>query len=101
MMNDLWVESYRPKTVEECILPPHLKDTFKEIVATGEIPNMLFTGTSGLGKTTVARAICNELGLDYILINASENGKHRHSPWQNQTVRLIHIPVGWIQSGHP
>ena len=73
-MNDLWVESYRPKTVEECILPPHLKDTFKEIVATGEIPNMLFTGTSGLGKTTVARAICNELGLDYILINASENG---------------------------
>ena len=74
MMNDLWVEQYRPKTIEECILPPHLKDTFKEIVATGEIPNMLFTGTSGLGKTTVARAICNELGLDYILINASENG---------------------------
>ena len=74
MMNDLWVESYRPKTIEECILPPHLKDTFKEIVATGEVPNLLLSGTAGLGKTTVARAICNELGLDYILINASESG---------------------------
>ena len=74
MMNDLWVEQYRPKTIEECILPPHLKDTFKEIVATGEVPNLLLSGTAGLGKTTVARAICNELGLDYILINASESG---------------------------
>ena len=74
MMNDLWVERYRPSTIDECILPQHLKDTFKEIVATGEVPNMLFTGTAGLGKTTVARAICNELDLDYILINASESG---------------------------
>ena len=73
-MNDLFVEKYRPKTIEECILPPHLKDTFKEIVATGEVPNLLLSGTAGLGKTTVARAICNELGLDYILINASESG---------------------------
>ena len=73
-MNDLWVESYRPKTVNECILPQTLKTQFNEIVKTGEVPNMLFTGTSGLGKTTVARAICNELGLDYILINASEDG---------------------------
>jgi DNA polymerase III delta prime subunit len=74
MMNDLWVESYRPKTVNECILPQALKSQFNDIVKTGEVPNMLFTGTSGLGKTTVARAICNELGLDYILINASEDG---------------------------
>ena len=74
MMNDLWCEKYRPSTIDECILPQHLKDTFKEIVATGEVPNMLFTGTAGLGKTTVARAICNELDLDYILINASESG---------------------------
>lgn len=73
-MNDLWVEQYRPKTIEECILPKHLKDTFNEIVKTGEVPNMLFTGTAGLGKTTVARALCNELDLDYILINASESG---------------------------
>ena len=73
-MNDLWVESYRPKTVNECILPQALKTQFNDIVKTGEVPNMLFTGTSGLGKTTVARAICNELGLDYILINASEDG---------------------------
>ena len=74
MINDLWVEQYRPKTIEDCILPKHLKDTFTEIVKTGEVPNMLFTGTAGLGKTTVARALCNELGLDYILINASESG---------------------------
>ena len=73
-MNDLWVESYRPKTIDECILPDHLKQQFKEIVSTGEVPNLLLTGTAGLGKTTVARAICNELGLDYILINASESG---------------------------
>lgn len=74
MIESLWVEKYRPKTVEECILPKHLKDQFRDIVTTGEIPNMLFSGTAGLGKTTVARAICNELDLDYILINASESG---------------------------
>ena len=74
-MNDfLWVEKYRPKTIEETILPPSLKQTFQEIVSKGELPNMLFTGTAGLGKTTVAKAICNELDLDYILINGSEEG---------------------------
>ena len=73
-MNDfLWVEKYRPKTVADCILPTSLKKTFSDIVATGEIPNMLFTGTAGLGKTTVAKAICQELDLDYILINGSED----------------------------
>ena len=74
MVESLWVEKYRPTTIDECILPDHLKSQFKEIVATGEVPNMLLTGTAGLGKTTVARAICNELDLDYILINASESG---------------------------
>ena len=74
MITDLFVEKYRPQTIEDCILPKHLKQTFTEIVKTGEVPNLLLTGTSGLGKTTVARAICNELGLDYILINASEDG---------------------------
>ena len=74
-MNDfLWVEKYRPKTIEETILPPSLKQTFQEIVSKGELPNMLFTGTASLGKTTVAKAICNELDLDYILINGSEEG---------------------------
>jgi DNA polymerase III delta prime subunit len=74
-MNEfLWVEKYRPQTVSDCILPEHLKKTFSDIVATGEIPNMMFTGTAGLGKTTVAKAICNELDLDYILINGSEDG---------------------------
>ncbi len=70
----LWVEKYRPKTVSDTILPESLKQTFQKIVDSKELPNMLFTGTAGLGKTTVARALCNELGCDYILINGSEEG---------------------------
>src|SRR6056300_370183 len=70
----LWVEKYRPRTVAETVLPPALKKTFENIVAGGELPNMLFSGTAGLGKTTVARAICDQLGLDYIVINGSEEG---------------------------
>ena len=65
----LWVEKYRPQTVAETILSDNLKSTFQKIVESKEIPNMLFTGTAGTGKTTVARALCNELDLDYILIN--------------------------------
>ena len=70
----LWVEKYRPQTIEECILDKSLKDTFNKIAESGEIPNMLFTGTAGLGKTTVAKALCNMLDLDYIVINGSEEG---------------------------
>jgi DNA polymerase III delta prime subunit len=70
----LWVERYRPQKVADTILPSALKQTFQNIVTTGDIPNMLLTGTAGLGKTTVAKAMCNELGLDYILINGSEEG---------------------------
>jgi DNA polymerase III delta prime subunit len=75
MSNDfLWVEKYRPKTIADTILPDSLKQVFQKIVDGGELPNMLFTGTAGLGKTTVARALCNSLELDYILINGSEEG---------------------------
>jgi len=70
----LWVEKYRPKTIEDCVLPEHIKNTFQEIVNTGEMHNMLLCGTAGLGKTTVAKALCNELDLDYMMINASEDG---------------------------
>ena len=70
----LWVEKYRPKTIDDVILPVDLKGFFKEVVKSGELPNMLFTGTAGLGKTTVAKALCNELNLDWILINGSEEG---------------------------
>jgi len=69
----LWCEEYRPKTIDECILPEDLKVTFNKIVETGEMHNMLLSGTSGLGKTTVAKALCHELNLDYILINSSED----------------------------
>lgn len=70
----LWVEKYRPKKISDTILPEGLMKTFKELVATGQLPNMIFSGTPGVGKTTVARALCNELDLDYILINGSEEG---------------------------
>ena len=70
----LWVEKYRPRTVSDCILPPNLLDIFTKIVETGDLPNMMFTGTAGLGKTTVARALCEQLGVDYIVINGSEEG---------------------------
>lgn len=75
MSNDfLWVEKYRPRKIADTILPKPLKDTFQKVVDSGEMQNMLFTGTAGLGKTTVAKALCNELGLDYIIINGSEEG---------------------------
>lgn len=70
----LWVEKYRPKKINDTILPQQLKDTFNAIVDKGDLPNMLFTGTAGLGKTTVARALCNSLDLDHIVINGSEEG---------------------------
>ena len=70
----LFVEKYRPQTIEDCILPEGLKETFQDIVTGGELPNMMFTGSAGVGKTTVARALCNELDIDYMMINGSEDG---------------------------
>lgn len=70
----LWCEKYRPKTVGECILPPDMKQTFQSFVDGKNIPNLLLTGRSGVGKTTVAMAMLNELGCDYIMINGSLNG---------------------------
>ena len=68
----LWVEKYRPKTIADCILPESIKNTFLEFVGQKEIPNLLLSGGSGVGKTTVARALCEELHCDYIIINGSE-----------------------------
>jgi DNA polymerase III delta prime subunit len=68
----LWVEKYRPHKLDDCILPDDQLKTFREFVATGEIPNMLLCGSAGVGKTTIARAICEELECDYIIINGSE-----------------------------
>jgi DNA polymerase III delta prime subunit len=67
----LWVEKYRPHRIDDCILPDDMKKTFKEFVAQGQIPNMLLCGGAGMGKTTVARALCEELGCDYTIINGS------------------------------
>jgi DNA polymerase III delta prime subunit len=74
MKEFLWVEKYRPQRINDVVLPTDLKKTFSEIVKSGEVPNMLFTGTAGLGKTTVAKAICNELNIDYLMVNCSEEG---------------------------
>lgn len=68
----LWVEKYRPQTIDECILPDSMKKTFKEFINSGELPNFLFCGGAGVGKTTVAKALCNEIGAEYLFINGSE-----------------------------
>lgn len=74
-MNDfLWVEKYRPKKVSECILPGDLLETFSNYVIAEQIPNMLLSGGPGIGKTTVAKALCNEIGADVLVINGSMNG---------------------------
>lgn len=72
--NVLWVEKYRPRTISETILPDHLKSTFQEFVNKKEVPNLLLSGRAGTGKTTVAKAMLEELGCDYIVINGSLNG---------------------------
>jgi len=75
MSDFIWVEKYRPKTIEECILPESIKKTFQDFLTAGEIPNMLLSGPPGIGKTTVAKALCNELGADYYVINGSDEGR--------------------------
>jgi DNA polymerase III delta prime subunit len=70
----LWTQLYRPRKIEDCILPKSLKDTFQEFVKQGNVPNLLLCGTQGTGKTTVARALCEELGFDVLEINGSMNG---------------------------
>jgi DNA polymerase III delta prime subunit len=69
------VEKYRPKTIEDCILPESTKTMFREFLNKGEIPNMLLAGPPGIGKTTVAKALCNELGVDVYVINGSDEGR--------------------------
>ena len=75
MSDFIWVEKYRPKTIEECILPDNTKKTFQSFLDKGEIPNMLLAGPPGIGKTTVAKALCNELGVDVYVINGSDEGR--------------------------
>jgi len=75
MSDYLWVEKYRPKKIEDCILSQDIKETFSQFLTQKEIPNLLLSGTAGTGKTTVARALCEELGADYIIINGSDEGR--------------------------
>jgi DNA polymerase III delta prime subunit len=71
----LWVEKYRPKTIEDCILPDNIKKTFQDFLNKGEVPNLLLAGPAGCGKTTVAKALCKELGVDVYVINGSDEGR--------------------------
>ena len=75
MSDFIWVEKYRPKTIDDCILPENIKKTFSDFLNRGEIPNMLLSGPPGVGKTTVAKALCNELGVDFYVINGSDEGR--------------------------
>ena len=74
MQEFLWVEKYRPSTLSDCILPDELKKTFQEFVNQKNIPNLLLSGSAGVGKTTVAKAMLEELGADYIVVNGSLHG---------------------------
>jgi len=71
----LWVEKYRPKTIEDCILPENIKKTFRDFLNKGEVPNLLLAGPAGCGKTTVAKALCKQLGVDVYVINGSDEGR--------------------------
>ena len=71
----LWVEKYRPKKIDECILPDATRRIFQGFLEQGEIPNLLLAGTAGVGKTTVAKALCEELGTDCLVINGSDEGR--------------------------
>ena len=71
----LWVEKYRPNIVEDCILPESIKNVFQGFVNQGELPNLLLSGTAGVGKTTIAKALCEEIGASYIVINGSDEGR--------------------------
>jgi DNA polymerase III delta prime subunit len=75
MSDFIWVEKYRPQKIEDCILPENIKKTFRDFLNKGEIPNMLLAGPPGVGKTTVAKALCKELGVDYYVINGSDEGR--------------------------
>ena len=75
MSDFLWVEKYRPKTIEDCILPESTKKTFLDFLDKGEVPNLLLAGPAGCGKTTVAKALCHQLGADYYVINGSDEGR--------------------------
>ena len=75
MSDFIWVEKYRPTTIDECILPKGIKKTFQDFVGRGEIPNMLLSGPPGIGKTTVAKALCHQLGADFYVINGSDEGR--------------------------
>ena len=88
MAENLWVEKYRPRKIDDCILTNELKETFKQFVKQKEIPNLLLSGTAGTGKTTVARALCEELGLDYIIINGSDDYR------QTKGVRMLKAKDG-------
>ena len=75
MKDFLWVEQYRPHTIDDCILPDSIKESFNAFIKQKQIPNLLLSGTAGIGKTTVAKALCDEIGSSYITINGSDEGR--------------------------
>ena len=89
----LWVEQYRPKTIEECILPDSTKKVFEGFLKQGEIPNLLLSGGAGVGKTTVAKALCNQLETDILVINGSDEGRFLDTVRNSCTVSYTHLTL--------
>jgi DNA polymerase III delta prime subunit len=94
----LWVEKYRPQTIEDCILPEQTKKTFLEFLNKGEIPNMLLAGPAGCGKTTVAKALCKQLGVDVYVINGSDEGRFLDTV-RNKIIEPLHSRCAVIEFG--
>ena len=97
MSNDfVWVEKYRPQTIEDCILPQNVKKTFQDFLDKGEVPNLLLAGPPGCGKTTVAKALCNELGVDVYVINGSDEGRFLDTV-RNNAEEFLFLPFRYRQ----
>ena len=93
MSDFLWCEQYRPRKIEDCILPDNIKSVLTKFVEQGKIPNLLLSGPPGIGKTTVAKALCEEIGADYYVINGSDEGRFLDTV-RNQAKNLdLYSPV--------
>ena len=88
----LWVEKYRPKTISDCILPSDLEESFSEFVEKGTVPNLILTGNPGSGKTTAAKALCEQTNTDYLMVNGSDEGSNIDTVFNLKKRSCLKVP---------
>ena len=91
MSDFLWCEQYRPRKIDDCILPENIKSVLNKFVEQGEIPNLLLSGPPGIGKTTVAKALCEQLEADYYVINGSDEGRLQKLVQESERPKLPEV----------